>query len=314
MRLFSKLFEGVCPINSYYIISPLLGAIIGYFTNWLAIKMLFRPYTEKRIFGFTLPFTPGLIPKRREILAKKVAQTVSVHLLTDETLVKSMCTESVKKNVESILDGFLCELKTSDKTLSELISPNTEGGIRRYAAENAGALCEALAASTKSAFFIDNVKPVIISIISSQIKGLASLFVSSENVYESIVGNLSEYLKKPENLPAITDKAIEVYEGVSESVRITDVSSKIDERYYEALKSLFMSRYEDAVESYFPLVFEALSISDVIEGKINEFEMAEAEEIIISVVDRELKAITYLGGLLGFIIGIVPPVLQSLGI
>ena len=47
------------------IIPIIVGAIIGYFTNWLAIKMLFRPHYEKKIFGIKIPFTPGLIPKEK---------------------------------------------------------------------------------------------------------------------------------------------------------------------------------------------------------------------------------------------------------
>ena len=52
-----------------YIIPILVGGFIGWFTNYLAIKMLFRPYKEIRVFGIKLPFTPGLIPKEKERIA-----------------------------------------------------------------------------------------------------------------------------------------------------------------------------------------------------------------------------------------------------
>ena len=52
-----------------YLISITVGAIIGYVTNWLAIKMLFRPQKEIRLRGKRLPFTPGLIPKEKERIA-----------------------------------------------------------------------------------------------------------------------------------------------------------------------------------------------------------------------------------------------------
>ena len=45
------------------IAGPLIGMIIGYFTNWLAVKMLFRPRRAKYIAGRRLPFTPGVIPR-----------------------------------------------------------------------------------------------------------------------------------------------------------------------------------------------------------------------------------------------------------
>jgi len=46
---------------------PIVGFLIGYFTNWIAIKMLFHP--KKKIFGIQ-----GILPKRKKILAKKIAE------------------------------------------------------------------------------------------------------------------------------------------------------------------------------------------------------------------------------------------------
>ena len=65
---------------------PILGGIIGYFTNDLAIKMLFRPYRPIRVGGRTLPFTPGLIPRNQERLSKRVSDTIMSSLLTPEEL------------------------------------------------------------------------------------------------------------------------------------------------------------------------------------------------------------------------------------
>ncbi|WP_250122952.1 DUF445 family protein [Chroococcidiopsis sp. CCMEE 29] len=71
---------------SLYIAPPVLGAIIGYFTNDLAIKMLFRPYRAIYFAGRRLPFTPGLIPRNQERLAKRVSDTIMGSLLTPEEL------------------------------------------------------------------------------------------------------------------------------------------------------------------------------------------------------------------------------------
>jgi len=69
-----------------YVGPPVVGGIIGYFTNDIAIKMLFRPYRAIYIGKRRLPFTPGLIPRNQERLAKRVSDTVMGSLLTPEEL------------------------------------------------------------------------------------------------------------------------------------------------------------------------------------------------------------------------------------
>lgn len=69
-----------------YVSPPVAGGIIGYFTNDIAIKMLFRPYRAIYIGRRRLPFTPGLIPRNQERLAKNVSDTIMGSLLTPEEL------------------------------------------------------------------------------------------------------------------------------------------------------------------------------------------------------------------------------------
>lgn len=71
-----------------YLAPPLAGAVVGYFTNDVAIKMLFRPYTAKYIGKYQLPFTPGLIPSNQERLATRISDTIMGSLLTPSELQK----------------------------------------------------------------------------------------------------------------------------------------------------------------------------------------------------------------------------------
>ena len=73
---------GVLP----WILPPLLGAIIGYVTNRIAIKMLFRPLNPKRILGLRVPLTPGVIPRNRFDLARTIGRMVSEQLLSPQAL------------------------------------------------------------------------------------------------------------------------------------------------------------------------------------------------------------------------------------
>ncbi|MFB2896874.1 DUF445 domain-containing protein [Aerosakkonemataceae cyanobacterium BLCC-F50] len=102
-----------------YISPPILGAIIGYFTNDIAIKMLFRPYRAKYIGKRKLPFTPGLIPANQERLAKRVSDTIMGSLLTPEELQKLarrlLETERVQGVILWLLRLALDQLQSADK-------------------------------------------------------------------------------------------------------------------------------------------------------------------------------------------------------
>ncbi|MBU6228129.1 MAG: DUF445 family protein [Cyanobacteria bacterium REEB459] len=65
---------------------PLFGGVIGYFTNDIAIKMLFRPYRPVYLGRWHLAFTPGLIPANQERLAQRISDTIMGSLLTPEEL------------------------------------------------------------------------------------------------------------------------------------------------------------------------------------------------------------------------------------
>jgi len=81
-----------------------MGAIIGYITNWLAIKMLFRPHEEKFIFGMKVPFTPALIPKEQKRIAKSVGKAVGEHLLSEETVVAALSSEKVHVHLKKLIE------------------------------------------------------------------------------------------------------------------------------------------------------------------------------------------------------------------
>jgi uncharacterized membrane protein YheB (UPF0754 family) len=69
-----------------YLAPPVAGAVVGYFTNDVAIKMLFRPYTAKYIGKYQVPFTPGLIPSNQGRLATRISDTIMGSLLTPSEL------------------------------------------------------------------------------------------------------------------------------------------------------------------------------------------------------------------------------------
>jgi len=98
-----------------------IGAIIGGVTNSLAIKMLFRPYEAKYIGKWRVPFTPGLIPKRRNELAKQMGLLVVNHLVTPDSIKKKLIDAKLQKEMESSLKEFINHVIQSENSIQDYL-------------------------------------------------------------------------------------------------------------------------------------------------------------------------------------------------
>src|SRR5699024_6610062 len=104
-----------------FIIPILVGGVIGYITNWFAIKMLFRPYYEKKFLGIHVPFTPGLIPKVKSRIAKSVGNTIGVYLLYHEVVTQAISSDKINNQIRSWIICNINRLKESDMTIKDFI-------------------------------------------------------------------------------------------------------------------------------------------------------------------------------------------------
>ncbi|MFL0363255.1 DUF445 domain-containing protein [Pseudobacillus sp. 179-B 2D1 NHS] len=98
-----------------------IGAAIGAITNAIAIRMLFRPYEAKYIGKWKLPFTPGLIPKRRGELARQIGKTVEEHLLTPESIERKLNEPDFRRDVTAMLQKEVKPLLAADQTVAEIL-------------------------------------------------------------------------------------------------------------------------------------------------------------------------------------------------
>ena len=89
---------------------PVLGAFIGYLTNYVAIRMLFRPLRPWRLLGLQLPMTPGVIPKKRHQLAGNIGKMVGGHLLTSEDVRKALTEEGFQRELEELIQNRFATL------------------------------------------------------------------------------------------------------------------------------------------------------------------------------------------------------------
>lgn len=94
-----------------YLTPPLIGAFIGYLTNRIAIRMLFRPLKAWKIGTFRVPMTPGVIPAKRLELAVNLGEVVGDHLLTSKEIGKGLQQKVFQEHlyhlIQTRVDGLL---------------------------------------------------------------------------------------------------------------------------------------------------------------------------------------------------------------
>jgi uncharacterized membrane protein YheB (UPF0754 family) len=109
----------------------IIGAMIGGFTNYLAIRMLFRPYRTLFVGKWRIPFTPGLIPKRKDELAEQLGHLVNTHLVTAEVVSGKLFDPAFKQEVlvylERRVDQWLSQKRTLHDVLEKVWGGHTEG-------------------------------------------------------------------------------------------------------------------------------------------------------------------------------------------
>ncbi|MCX7695108.1 MAG: DUF445 family protein [Caloramator sp.] len=441
-----------------FLVPMVVGALIGYITNYLAIKMLFRPHYEKRIFGIKIPFTPGLIPKEKERIAKSVGEAVGTHLLSTDVFVDALCSKQVKEQVVEWLKDRFYSLKNSsrniydlliilgdkrdkvidnikksftdvvvelirsdnnkilsiineqidlkdvmlsildnldvrtkiknvieniserDQTLREVMPSSIDGSIKIYIYSNKDKIAKGLIEALSK----DNVKEKISHSASRMVENtlgkFAAMFLSPELIGEKIISSIQGYVSNEENHHDIAMMVIALYEKLTETkvndifmsfsedsrkdiedklsniiesyvkdlvygfnveeglnkiihngemykvvnmavsylidgfinMKLTNLLNNIEENELEALFNALDDVFEEFIKDKASKIIGLIDVSKLVEDRINSFDVAFAEEIILEVASKELSAITWLGALLGAIMGIISPLLQML--
>lgn len=103
-------------MNFIYFI-PVISALIGWFTNYIAVKMLFYPREEKDFIFFKLH---GIFPKRKDVLARRLGKVVAEELLSSESIRQHVETEETHKEllhaVSQEVDDYLRERRERSRS------------------------------------------------------------------------------------------------------------------------------------------------------------------------------------------------------
>ena len=164
-------------MNYWLILIPFISAFIGWFTNWIAIKMLFHPREPKKILGITFQ---GIFPKRQRQFAEKLGKLVSTELISfkeiEEKITHTGNLEKVMPVIENRIDDFL-RRKLSDvfPIISMFIGDSTINQLK--------------------VVFMDELRTIFPEIIRKYMKNLESELDMEEIVTSKVAGFSSDKME-----------------------------------------------------------------------------------------------------------------------
>lgn len=281
---------------------PLIGAIIGYFTNMLAVKMLFYPKREVYLFGHRLPFTPGVIPKGRPRLAKSVGQAIEGYLLTNEDIEKVLLSEATENKITNIITEML------SRNLREEICSVASLDERRYEEEKVrlcGTIGREIMTGIQEAGFSEAVVNELGNSIREKTKGTIFKAVINDKMIASFQKSANERLTKliDDHGAAIITPVIEKGANEIESKTGLELLERFD--IDEAgTREVILRIYRSIVSANSAEIISGLKVSELVESRINGMPIDELENLVQDVMKKELNAIVNLGALIGFVLGL----------
>lgn len=283
------------------LVGPIVGAVIGYGTNWLAIKMLFRPLKPIKIGNFTLPFTPGIIPKRQNKLAVAIGEMIGNHLFTKEDMQQMLLCEEIENEV---VKKILMLLRSED-TVKKFCLDNIEQEMYEEKREN---LEIWISEQIKNGLLEAGIGEIIAleggNIIREKVIGsMLKMFVTDgliRSIVEPLGSQVEDYLQEHGNekiIPVVEKRVKEL-----EEKQIKDVISNIVTNE-EELENKIKEIYRKFILNYVGQLLEKFDIVKNVEEKIRQMNVLELEKIILQVMKKELGAIVNLGALIGLVLG-----------
>ena len=316
-----------------YILAPLVGGVIGYVTNDIAIRMLFRPHTAKHIMGWRVPFTPGIIPKEKGRIAEAVGTAISDNLMSQEVLEKYLLSDHMVNRVRTSIEDFIAKQKGNSETVAQFLEHYLS---REEVAALADSAKEDLTrqmhdklsspelgrqvAKAAMAYIAEKMNAKGAEDILSEIGGLigglgmaAKLFFTG-----SVINKFLELLREPVER-FLAKNVNEIFQKNGDGIIADLVGSETDKFLAKPVKELLagqdakladavstlVSIYKTIITEHLPKILESIDISTIVRERINEMDMNETEALILQVMNKELRAIVWLGALLGTLMGCV---------
>lgn len=292
-------------MNIEIITSPIIGGVIGLLTNNIAIKMIFKPYKEVYIGKFKVPFTPGLIPKERPRIAKAIGRVVGNELLDSETLREALSADTVHEIFSQKFADIMYDFSKDETNISQYAEQkklkNRIDSLETELSASAGEhVTQELIKRKISGQLVDAAMEEVSKKLNPLLMTMAGGAISAAK--EPLASKIDEMIKA--NCPEIVNEFIDIKYRQALNTQVKEVAVGIDQKV-PYLSEMIWNAYVSILNEKARGFFEAIDISAIVEKKINDYDIAEFERLLLEICKKELNAVVWLGGLLGMVMGFI---------
>ncbi len=300
-----------------YLSGPAVGAVIGYITNDIAIRMLFRPRQPKYLFGWHIPFTPGIIPKEKNRIAGAIGKSISENLMNREVLEQNLLSDEMIAKIRQAVQDFADTQQHNDETVEQFarhyLTVDEVKVLRDNAITEASKL---LTTKLQDSAVGEQIAQVATEHVIEKTRHSLAGKLGADKLLSALSGPVKSHLAKHIN------EVLRSQSGDMVSRLVRDEGDKLlslpmrqllaghEEQVKQAQDSI-VSVYRTVITEHLPRILEAIDISAIVERRIREMDIVEAETIIMQLIRKELRAIVWLGALLGCIMGTVTTLINS---
>ncbi|MBQ1489967.1 MAG: DUF445 family protein [Eubacterium sp.] len=293
---------------------PIIGAIIGYFTNYIAVKMLFRPYEAKYLFGRQLPFTPGIIPKSRDRIANAISEAVSGNLLTADAIEHTVLAPEFEQKIADKVNQGLDLAAADERSVRDIITFYMNGEEFDELMDRGEAVVSELMTIKILEMDLGTLmeKQVIKAIHEHQESHFMSKLLTEE-VIASIAKRISVVVDEgvAKEGPAMIQNVIHKEFEKLECQEIGDLVTVLQKMEID-WGAKVAGAYDVIMRKRLAQILQSVDISGIVRGKINGMDPKELERLTLTVAKKELGAIVNLGALIGFVLGCLNLIIDML--
>ena len=298
----------------HFILGPAVGAIIGGLTNKVAIRMLFRPHRAVYIGRFHVPFTPGIIPKEKPRIAAAIGDAVGNELLNSDVLSQTLLSDEmyakISNSVNSLVDRMMVDTTPLRDVIARYAAPEeTDRLLSQMQTDLVQTLC--LKLSDKA--IGDHVASLAIDHVMNRLSqnfvgrlGASALDLVRNSVQHFLAENINQLLQQ--NSQPMLQSWVS-----TETQHLLDTPlCQLCQHHHPQLRQLagmVVNIYKQVVQDNLPRMLQTLDLQRIVQDRINDMDMQQTEQLILTIMKKELRALVWFGVLLGFLMGFITNIL-----